>query len=207
MTAALVPVSTYPASLLVAADGDAVSQATQTAVLQPYADAITYLRDRVIPTAGLTIPAILHEPASNGGPGSFVWGGTGWQETAGAGDIAVWPVAIMPTRTGAAVTWTLTRVFLYTINLTGHGGADPTNGQEIQLNYTVASTGAAVNVVTFADPSAAAALDALHMFSSGALAHNLVDDVTYTLTYTGESAGGAQPDTLITGIFFTVVPV
>ena len=207
MTAALVPVSTYPVSLLVASDGDLVGNATRVAVMQTYADAITYIRDRTLPAVGgLTIPAVLHEPASNGGPGSFVWAGTGWQETAGAGDIAVWPVALMPTRTGASVTWDLIRVFLYTINLTGHGGNPPAVEQEVKLDYSVASTGAVVNVVTFSDPAGAAALDAIHMFSSGALAHSLVDDVTYTLTYTGESGLNAQPDTLITGIFFIVEP-
>lgn len=202
----LVPVDTLPANLTIASDGEAVSEATRLLVMQDYADYLLYIRTRTLPPGGITVPAILPEPASNGGPGSFVWvPGVGcWNENVGAGDVAEWPVAIMPTQTGAGVTWQITLVTIWTINDAGHGGLDPAVDQNLSLDYTDPTTGGITNVMAVSDPAAAAGLDVIHSFGSGALTHSLLDNVTYTLTYTGESGANAQADTRILGVFFNL---
>lgn len=62
MPTTITPVDTYPASFTEAADGESVNQATRTNVIQEYADAINFLKNRIPGVGGVVTQRKLFIP-------------------------------------------------------------------------------------------------------------------------------------------------
>lgn len=207
MPTPIIPVDAYPASFTIAADGEAVSQAIRADVMQEYADAITYVRNRTVPliqTWEISGGGLIHQST----PATYVGRADGgWQDVTGAGDFAIWkiPMPVVP----AGAIWKITNVDVWTINVTGHGAPVPASTQSCEILRTNAAAGqfGATIVGPFSDPSAGAALDVDHRFSSGAISVNLNPAEQWYLKYTGESGLNSAPDTVVRQVVAQLEPV
>ncbi len=216
MTTVVVGVDTYPANFLEIADGEAVSQASRTTVIQPYADASTFLRNRAAPSAGFRVPMVMAQPAWAGAStfatAHWTFNDTNntWVDSGGGvagGQTAKWSVVFPFIAVGGANAWRIDSMTAWTINVTGHGGSGPAVAQVCSLHYVDPNDAAGRTLVsTITDPSAAAVLDTLHSFGIGSIAHSLRDGAQYWLEFTAENGANAQPDTEIHAVYFDLLP-
>lgn len=212
MTTVITPVDSFPANFLEIADGEAVSQASRTLVIQPYADAATFLRNRAAPAAGFRVPLSMNQPAFDGVTGDWTFNDTlnVWTDSGGGvagGETAKWSVVFPFIAVGAANAWRIDTMTAWTINVTGHGGLTPAVAQVCSLFFVDPNNAVArTSVATITDPSAAAILDTLHSFSVGSIAHSLRDGAQYWLEFQAESGANAQPDTQIHAVYFDLLP-
>ena len=195
MPVIITPVDLYPAAFTTIADGDAISQANFVQNMQEFADAITYLRNRTIPSGSLVISAALGGPGGSTG-GAFTYDAPSglWSEAGGAGlpGIIRWGVdlaAVLP----SGGPFQVSAIDAWTIAPGGHGGLDPAAPQAIRLDYHNPASGTLTlqNVSTTLDPSPAATLDTLHSFGASGIAHSILPGASYSIAWVCESGANS----------------
>jgi len=212
MPANLVPVDTWPANFQVAADGDAVSQATRTNVMQEYADAHTYLRNRspAAVAGNYQIPiAPTNQPAA-GWVQRWAWdiaGPNGWTNisVAGVDEIQI-PLPALKDCSFSSVSMVL------------HGdgaGAGPHVGavgtMPLLSLYKIDGAGAAGTTLVGSQIDttvAPATYDVLHTVTYTPGAPQTIDETTqYALSIRGEAGANSIANALILfGLYMTIVP-
>jgi len=211
MPANIVPVDAWPANLKVAADGDAVSQATRTTVQQTYADAVTYLHGRSVEAVGgdYQVPIVPTSMYPAGWTQRWEWrtASNGWmnRDTAGADAIMI----PLPPMLGASIS-------SVTMYLDGDaGGAGPHGGlpgtmPTISLYQIAADAALMLSLVGTATDNSAnvAAYEALHEVTYSPGAAQVFSHIKqYAVTITGETGANAINFALgLMGLKMTVVP-
>jgi hypothetical protein len=207
MPANLAPVDTWPANFQVEADGDAVSQAIGTNIMQEYSDAATYLYNRSIEASGgdYQIPIA---PVDYGAVARWDWSiiRNGWHcaNVGGADEIVIPLPALID------CTFTSVSMILHGDgNAVGpHAGAVGTMPR-ITLYRLDATAGTWTNVGNQVDTTVApATYEVLHTvtFTPGA-AQTVNSTTQYAVSIRGESGANSLAFALVMfGLYVTVVP-
>jgi hypothetical protein len=205
----LVPVDTKPANVQAAADGDAVSQAIRTVVMQDYADWLTWITNRIGAAAAgdFQVPLIPNALYPAAWVARWAWdtanNGLVNFNVGGVDEINI-PLPAMKGTTFSAVTLTVDG----DANGVGPHAALPVLPR-ITLWRQDAGAGTLVNVGNAVDSSAAVVnYEALHtiVFTPGA-AQTVDEDNQYQLSIRGESGVNAIANALVIfGCHITVVP-
>jgi hypothetical protein len=199
----LVPVDAFAANFQAAADGDPVSQATEVNVMQEYADAVTYLRNRLF--AG-TLNVACQSPALvTGAAGLFFFEagtssvGQRWRTAFDTAGSIHWPVQLPP----------VGRITAVNVITQGNGAhaAPPATLATVNLYRVRSTAGSAVavaTVVTETDTNNAATIDTVHAWAVTAINETIDPLSYYVLVFNNESGANARPNTTIHRIGLTI---
>lgn len=213
MPVGLTPVDTWPSSFEAAQDGDEVNQLTDVDVMQEYADAATYLRNRSAPNGGVTVTVMLDQPIATETASITSWSvADGWVEANGNGDSTWWAIPPLILAPQAGGVWEIDQVTFYTSNKTTPYGSAPSgsNRQNVTLQKgDLTSAGGVSDLVQFFDGAAsAAALNAFHGWSSSSGLGFAYDPSTkWVLKYQACKGASATPDSSIWGCTIDLILV
>lgn len=208
----IVPVDTFAANFQAAADGDAVSQAIRVGVMQEYADALTYLRNRSIEALGGVFQVPIAPVGLYYAAAAWVqrWGwdpvnnGLVNHSVAGVDEIAI-PIPPLIDTSFSDIT----------IRVDGDAGSGgphvglPASMPRITLYRLDATAGTLTNVGNQVDPSAGiGAYDVIHSITYTPGAAQIIDsDTSYFLSVRGESGANSIALALVMfGCYMTIVP-
>jgi hypothetical protein len=205
MTANLTPTDAYPANLLVAADGDAVSQTLRTTVMQTYANAINHLKNRTPGALGgnILIPTSAFGNKNARFTQSFTGDQPTWEQTNIADQGALWfPI---PHIFGAEITG-----LVATLHGDGAGGGPhvglPANVPELSLFGMESTTGVSTNHGTQADTSAGiGAYDAIHTITLTTAAQTFDNTELFYARFEGESGANSIANALELYTIYAVI--
>lgn len=209
----LVPVDTFPANHTVASDGEAVSQATRTLVMQGYADGLLYLRNRspaaVAGNYQIPIAPVGLYAAAWIARWGWVAASEGWVNLniGGADEITI----PLPALVGCSFS-SVTLVVHGDANAVGPHAALPASMPQVTL-YKIDGQTAAPALTTVGsqvDTSAnVAAYEQGHTITYTPGAAQTIDEVTqYAISVRGESGANSIASALVLyGAYMTIVPV
>jgi hypothetical protein len=151
----ITPVDAWPTNLQVVQDGDNVSQAQRTVVMQDYADAATFLRNRVVGAGpgvvDIPVPLIPSPQGSTFDATKWSTGTTAPLEQDSVTNPGLLVVVELPWFRGAE----LVSVTLYYRGDGSHGAGVPANPVQLDvIDRTISATGGGVQVATTTDAPA-----------------------------------------------------